>query len=228
MNFALIMNDNSYPGREYLKSLSEIQNLTLDLILIGRYPEFNLKEEIRCGGKWNPPSQSIYFDRFKKYTFESLKSEELKIHLQSKNYSLGIQGGTGILKKDIICLFKYGILNFHPGDLPDFKGCSAPEWQLLENKPIICTCHLINEGIDEGDIIEKQELDVNMKNYHEFRSSIYPEIGKFVLDTIEYLNRYKNFKHKPEAQNPNSGKYRKSVTQEEIRTIEKLLNYASY
>ena len=50
--------------------------------------------------------------------------------------------------------FNIGIINFHP-ETSFYRGCSAPEWQLLEENEIICTAHFIDEGIDTGEIIEK-------------------------------------------------------------------------
>ena len=77
-----------------------------------------------------------------------------------------------------------GIINFHPGDLPFYRGCSAPEYQYCDNKPIISTCHFISEGIDDGDIIEKIKLDVDFTSYHSFRATIYPQTAKFVVNII--------------------------------------------
>ena len=64
-----------------------------------------------------------------------------------KKYDLGIQGGTSIINKEVFDKYKLGILNFHPGLLPQYRGCSAPEWQIYENKNVLASCHIIDEGI---------------------------------------------------------------------------------
>ena len=89
----------------------------------------------------------------------------------------------------MISKFKIGILNFHPGDLPSYRGCSAPEWQLYEGNPIISTCHLIDQGIDTGPIFEKKILEVNKRSYDAFRASIYPATAEFVVEVIQQLIR---------------------------------------
>ena len=175
--FALIMNDNSYPGREILSKLHDIK---VDVLCIGKYPKFNSMEEDRCGGYWKPRDQSVLMKQHNFYFFKTLNSLKLINFLKKTNYCIGIQGGTGILKKDIIDLFKFGIINFHPGNLPFYRGCSAPEYQYFDNKEIICTAHLINPKIDCGNIIEKKTLNVNYSSYNRFRASIYPEISFFV------------------------------------------------
>ena len=93
---------------------------------------------------------------------------------------MGIQGGPGIIKPVLIDLFSDEILNVHPGDLPSFRGCSAPEWQLYKKKNVICTVHLIDEGIDSGRIVSKKKLDVDKYSYKAFRASLYPMTALFV------------------------------------------------
>ena len=121
------------------------------------------------------------------FKFDSLDSSNLISFLNTKKYFIGIQGGTGILRDNIINQFEFGILNFHPGDLPFYRGCSAPEWQLFENKQIVSTCHLIDKGIDSGPILRKKTLDVDMKSYEAFRASVYPQTAIFVCEIIHDL-----------------------------------------
>ena len=192
------MNDNSYAGREYLSNLCK-NNIKVDVLNIGKFPVLNTNEEKRCGNLWKPDSVKSLLDFHHFHYFNSLKSKDLLEFLKKQNYDLGIQGGTGILKLNIICNFKSGILNFHPGDLPLFRGCSAPEWQFFENKPIISTCHLIDEGIDTGPVLKKKKLNVCLKSYESFRASIYPETSVFVSEVIQDLmNKKIELKFKPQ------------------------------
>ena len=214
MNIALIMNDNSYAGREYLSELLK-KNIKIDVINIGDFPIRNINEDKRCGNLWKPDSVNSLCKFHDFYNFNSLKSISLLEFLKNKNYELGLQGGTGILKYNIISSFKFGILNFHPGDLPFFRGCSAPEWQLFENKPIISTCHLIDEGIDTGPVLMKKELIVSMKSYESFRASIYPETSVFVSEVVQDLiNDKLELKYK--IQDEKTAVYRKYIGHESI------------
>ena len=214
MKVAIIMNDNSYAGREYLSELSN-KNIRIDVINIGNFPERNINEDKRCGNLWNPVSVKSLRSFHDFHDFNSLKSISLLKFLKNKNYELGIQGGTGILKYNIISSFKFGILNFHPGDLPFFRGCSAPEWQLFENRPVISTCHLIDEGIDTGPILMKKELIVSMNSYESFRASIYPQTSIFVSEVIQDLiNNKLELKYK--IQNEDTAVYRKYIGNESI------------
>ena len=220
LKVALIMNQNCYPGREYL---SNLKNLDIDVLSIGQYPEIDRDEEERCGNLWKPESEQTLSEYFNFYNFESLKSEQLEEFLISQKYDVGIQGGTGILKDKIIQLFRLGLINFHPGDLPHFRGCSAPEWQLYEKKKIICTAHIIDEGIDSGAIILKKELDVSLKSYEHFRASIYPETSNFVREVISDIIGRDDLFLKAVPQDENQAIYREYIGEEKINEIKEIL-----
>lgn len=221
IKIALIMNQNNYAGREYLSKLTDLQ---IDVISIGEYPEFDNDEEERCGNLWRPESEQDLYKHFNFYSFKSLKSKELEEFLISKNYHIGIQGGTGIIKSNIIRLFSLGLLNFHPGDLPYYRGCSAPEWQLYEQKEIVATAHKIDEGIDSGAILLKKELNVSLKSYAHFRASIYPETSKFVRDVILDIIRGDDLILKSVSQDERQAIYRKYIGEEKINELKKMLS----
>jgi methionyl-tRNA formyltransferase len=213
------MNKNSYAGREYLSQLKK-NNLKLDVISIGEFPVVNKAEEIRCGGKWKPETESNLKSFFHFYNFESLKCRELLLFLENQSYDICIQGGTGILKENLINKFLIGILNFHPGDLPSYRGCSAPEWQLYEGNPIISTCHLIDDGIDTGPVFDKKILELNLKSYEDFRASIYPATAKFVVEVINRII-FKIGKIEFKKQDEINAKYRNYIGEEMISVLKK-------
>lgn len=216
LKIAILMNDNNYCGREYAKALVE-RKIEIDVITIGKFPEKNKVEDERCGYLWNPPllKETLLPNRI--FNFHSLKSDKLVRFLKEKSYDVGIQGGTGVITRSIINEFKYGILNFHPGDLPQYRGCSAPEWQIWEENEIVCTCHLVNEKIDAGDIFRKKVLDVPKDDYFRMRSQIYVEIGKFVCEIIENLN--KDFLQQCKTQDESLANYRKYIGDEKIKLL---------
>tara|TARA_B110000211_G_C14062849_1_gene546380 strand:- start:115 stop:804 length:690 start_codon:yes stop_codon:yes gene_type:complete len=210
MRISLIMNDNSYPGREYLSRL-RIEQIIVDVICIGDYSSENEFENLRCDNLWKPIDQNELKKDFNFYYFESLNSIELIDFLIKKEYDIGIQGGTGILKPKVFNKFKYGILNFHPGKLPEFRGCSCPEWQIVQNLSVFSTCHLIDSGIDTGKIIDFKKLNLDYSSYAKFRSSLYPETSKFVCSVIiKSINLNKLFKD-PVKQDDSKSKYYKPI-----------------
>ena len=127
------------------------------------------------------------------------------------------------MKTEIIQSFSLGILNFHPGDLPGYRGCSAPEWQIYEGNEVICTCHLIDEGIDTGGVISKKSLNVDLQSYNSFRASIYPEIAIFVAEVLTKIKKDQSIIRNAVKQSEDAAKYRQYIGQEKIILIDKRL-----
>ena len=55
---------------------------------------------------------------------------------------------------------KRTLLNLHPSVLPYFKGSNGIIRSLIEKKGFGCSLHHINEKIDEGDVIDFEEISV--------------------------------------------------------------------
>jgi methionyl-tRNA formyltransferase len=66
---------------------------------------------------------------------------------------LAIHAGAGILRRAILAIPRLGTLNAHMGVLPHYRGMNVAEWSRLEGRTVGCSVHLIDEGIDTGDII---------------------------------------------------------------------------
>lgn len=224
MKICLLMNHNSYPGREYMEKLLAA-GIPFEVASIGSFPGYSEIENERCGNRWQPRPFNKLIANLNHSNFSSLKDESLINLLRDKQFDMGIQGGTGIIPHETTNLFRLGILNFHPGDLPRYRGCSAPEWQLLENNPIVCTCHLLDSGIDSGDIYKKTILSYDYHDYHSMRAGLYPEIAKFVAEVVGEIWAHGEFLHKPIKQNQDRAEYRKYIGEERLSLlIQKLEN----
>lgn len=69
-------------------------------------------------------------------------------------------GGGGIVRQPIIEAARLGVLNAHMGVLPPYRGMNVTEWALWNGDPAGCTVHLIDPGIDTGDILLLSHVDV--------------------------------------------------------------------
>ena len=74
---------------------------------------------------------------------------------------VGVIGGARILKKGVIQKFKVGVLNFHPGLIPDARGLDALLWSIRDGLPLGVTAHLIDERVDAGRIIERRTIKLH-------------------------------------------------------------------
>ncbi|WP_053695970.1 TauD/TfdA family dioxygenase [Streptomyces sp. NRRL F-5755] len=78
--------------------------------------------------------------------------------LLAHDLHLAVLGDTRILKPEVIGTLPYGIVNTHPGMLPDVRGNTPYIWAVIHDLPQGATAHLINTGIDRGPVIVSRPL----------------------------------------------------------------------
>lgn len=67
-----------------------------------------------------------------------------------------------ILKKEILNVPRLKFINCHAGKLPFYRGRNPLNWALINGETSIgVTTHFIDEGIDTGDIITQELIDVS-------------------------------------------------------------------
>jgi methionyl-tRNA formyltransferase len=64
------------------------------------------------------------------------------------------------LKPEIFSIFPKGCFNLHPALLPYGRGADPNAWALIDGEPAGTTLHWIDNGIDTGDIVAQQRVDV--------------------------------------------------------------------
>ncbi|MCP4521831.1 MAG: hypothetical protein GY827_09120 [Cytophagales bacterium] len=72
---------------------------------------------------------------------------------------------TGIVRKNILSIPKIGVLNSHPGILPEYRGIDCYKWAILNNEydKIGNTLHWVDTKVDTGNIIAKERLDIQQQ-----------------------------------------------------------------
>ncbi len=75
--------------------------------------------------------------------------------IKSHHIDIGLITGARILIKDTLESVKRGIINLHPGLLPQIRGMDALQWAIYRGERIGVTAHLVNEKIDHGLIIKR-------------------------------------------------------------------------
>lgn len=215
MNICLVMNPQNPVAREYLNYLYKEKYYLNFVIIIGDAAdnEIDRIELTQTGGNWDPPSFSSIMDGYQVpvYYFKSKKSKNLHSFIIKKEVDIIIPIGIGVLKKYFLELPIIGCLNVHPGNLPYFRGCSCPEWQILTTGKFYATAHFMDEGIDTGPILYKKEMKIELYwGYHEFRSMVYFHCAKVLLETIKILQN-NTVEDLIKTQKDNEGKYWKPM-----------------
>lgn len=71
-----------------------------------------------------------------------------------------------ILSKDIFSIPKLGAINVHPSLLPKYRGLSPQHQAIMHGDPESgVTVHLIEEGVDTGDIIIQKTIQIDIVDY---------------------------------------------------------------
>jgi len=92
--------------------------------------------------------------------FNSIQCEQI---IREIDPDIIVLGGSRILKNNIIKIPKIGILNAHPGLLPEYRGVDVIPWAIINGDDVGVSVHFIDAGIDTGKICVREKLPL-MKN----------------------------------------------------------------
>lgn len=87
--------------------------------------------------------------------------DEICALVHEKGLKLGIISGARILKRGVIEAFEQGIVNFHPGAIPQTSGLDAFFYTITTGADAGVTTHLIDPRVDAGDFLYFDAVRVN-------------------------------------------------------------------
>jgi len=87
-------------------------------------------------------------------------TEEVMPHLAGLKLDLIVFGGTRIIRGEILDHPTDGVINSHPGLLPECRGSASPAWSVYHDIPIGSSTHFCDNGIDTGELLMRREVDV--------------------------------------------------------------------
>lgn len=92
-----------------------------------------------------------------------------------------------IIKKDIIDACKNKLINLHISYLPYNRGSHPNFWSFNDNTPSGVTIHLIDEGLDTGDILLQQQFnfDIETETFSSTYSKLIEEIENLFKSNVE-------------------------------------------
>lgn len=194
-------------GKNVVNFLISKKNISLDLIFthkkknIPRYQNFNL---------FNKSTKVIKTENINNY-FLKIKKAKPDLIL--------VAGWSKMITNKILEIPKYGVIGFHPSDLPKDRGRSVLAWQIEEGYlKTALSIFFYTKKADAGDVIGKHKIIIKKKEY------VNDILDKIDISTIKLLNKYfdKFFsnKLKRKKQDLHHATYRK------IRTYEnQLINW---
>jgi methionyl-tRNA formyltransferase len=166
----------------------------------------NPRENLKIKSNWKPKNKKKTNTKYSKAKDLCLKRDIKYFELQHKNslkiksminkykINLGIISGARILDQKIIKLFKYGIINFHPGKIPETSGLDSFFWTVNKQIYPCVTTHFIDKNIDKGKIIFQKKVEVFKKdNFYTLTNRIYKEQINLLKKIIHKIKNNKIF-----------------------------------
>ena len=91
------------------------------------------------------------------------------------------------LPAEIFSIPKYGTINLHASLLPNYRGAAPINWCLINNEVKTgVTTFFINEKIDQGDILLKEEVNISDKdNFGSLYTKLSSVGSRLLIKTIK-------------------------------------------
>ena len=124
-------------------------------------------------------------------------------------------GWSHILTKSILSIPKYGVIGFHPAELPNNRGRHPIIWALfLGLKQTASTFFIMDEGADTGDIISQEKIKIIDDNaFTLYNKIINVALKQIVSFTIE-LETKEVFLNKIQQDKTQGNSWRKRTKQD--------------
>jgi len=119
--------------------------------------------------------------------------ENIEILQQINPDLILVMGWSQLLSPKLISIPKLGVIGSHPTELPKYRGRAPIPWTILKGlKESALSFFYIDEGVDNGDILDQQKFFINE---NDDATSVYQKIiliGKsMIIKDLELLKRGK-------------------------------------
>lgn len=98
-----------------------------------------------------------------------------------------------VIGREVIELFPYGILNAHPGDLPQYRGNACPNWAIINGEKELCISihYMLADQLDAGAIVLKKRYSIdNTMNITKFYKIMEEDIPQLFLEAIREIDMH--------------------------------------
>jgi len=162
---AIIIGDFIYPKKSYLKgALRALQKSGLPYFLFKSFETSILQWLVLFKGekskvKLMAQVSKIYHIPLIKT--KDINDDEMVAFIKGLSADLIISMIPQVIGDGILSIPGAKVINLHPGLLPEYRAFGAYLWPLVDDHPYFgYTIHFINDVIDGGDIIKRQEFKI--------------------------------------------------------------------
>jgi folate-dependent phosphoribosylglycinamide formyltransferase PurN len=115
--------------------------------------------------KWPPPLNTKDICRhlgLRYYRIPHESAADIEIVKEENGIELAIIAGARIIPPESIEVFKRGIINFHPGSIPETSGLDSFFYMLKKRAKPKVTTHFIDHRVDAGRLIFEHDIELNL------------------------------------------------------------------
>ena len=80
--------------------------------------------------------------------------------LRAQEPDLLVLTGADIVPRAVLEIPRVATINAHYGLLPAYRGMNVTEWSVFHGDPVGVTVHVVDPGIDTGDILLREEIAI--------------------------------------------------------------------
>jgi len=125
-----------------------------------------------------------------------------------------------IFKKKLIEIPRSGCINIHNSKLPKYRGMLPNFWQMYHGeKTVGTTIHMINDGVDDGQILLQTETDISQVKSLDSLIKTTKKNGAHLM--IEVIDALKNSSVKPKPNPKEQSSYFTFPTKEDVQEFRK-------
>lgn len=118
------------------------------------------------------------------------QSDTLMEHLGALDLDLIVLGGTRIIRGEVLGHPRHGVINSHPGLLPECRGSASPAWSVYHDIPVGASTHFCDDGIDTGDLLMRRVLPVRRgMTYEDLCHGTLVLAGTLMTEALDALAR---------------------------------------
>lgn len=126
-----------------------------------------------------------------------------------------------IIKSELLTIPTFGIINVHSSLLPKYRGVKPAFWVLRNDEKVTgVTLHLVEKGLDTGDIIDQKEVPIfDTDSMDTLQKRIMVDGSKLLINCLNNIN---NNDYVLKKQNASDASYYSQPTKEDLKQFKSL------
>lgn len=153
--------------------------------------------------------------------FDDINQEQTLQALRRYQPDFLVLGGAPLVKRSVLDIPGYGVINTHPAKLPEIRGMDVVGWSILQGVPLGLTVFFVDEGIDTGSILYFHEVPASSGlTLEQTEQKLQSQAG---IATVKAIQGFLSGQLAPQSQLKQAGKLYRALPGATRRKVNQLL-----